>query len=171
MSLIDLMTMAKSNKELQKKILSRLWEFHPDKCFQCMRCTSGCTALKLLELKPHEIMKLVGLGLGDDLVASDVIWTCATCLKCTQRCPQKTSPYHVIMALRSLAVEREATVPEAYLKAVSQILENGLSKTIQKITTHKMETFDRTSLKLPEISTPQESFQTVFLKALEEKQA
>jgi len=74
------------------------------------------------------------------------------------------------MALRNLAVEREAKVPEAYLKAVSQILENGLSQTIQKITTRKMETFDRTSLKLPEISAPKESFQAVVLKALEEKQ-
>ncbi len=126
--------------------------------------------MKRLELEPHGIMKLVRLNFGNELVASEIIWTCATCLKCTQRCPQKASPYHVIMALRNLAVEREAKVPEAYLKAVSQVLENGLSQTIQKITTRKMETFDRASLKLPEFSAPKESFQASFLKALEEKQ-
>lgn len=170
MSLIDLMSMAKPDKESVTKILAKLGRSEFVDCFQCLKCTSGCTALKLLELKPHEIMKLVRLGFVDELAASEIIWTCATCLKCTQRCPQKGSPYHVIMALRNLAVEREAKVPEAYLKAVSQILENGLSQTIQKITTRKMETFDRTSLKLPEISAPKERFQAVVLKALEEKQ-
>lgn len=170
MSLIDLMSMAKPDKESTGKILAKLGRSEFMDCFQCLKCTSGCTALKLLELKPHEIMKLVRLGFVDELAASEIIWTCVSCLKCIQRCPQKASSYHVIMALRNLAVEREAKVPEAYMKAVSQILENGLAQIIQKITTRKMETFDRTSLKLPEIPAPKESFQTVFLKALEEKQ-
>ncbi|MEA2089597.1 MAG: 4Fe-4S dicluster domain-containing protein [Thermoproteota archaeon] len=170
MGLVDLMSMAKPNEESRTKILVKLGRNEFMDCFQCLKCTSGCTALKLLELKPHEIMKLVRLGFVDELAASEIIWTCATCLKCTQRCPQKASPYHVIMALRNLAVEREAKVPEAYLKGISQILENGLTQTIQKVTTRKMETFDRANLKLPEIPAPKESFQTVFLKALEEKQ-
>jgi len=162
--------MAKPSEKSRKELLVKLGRTEFIDCFQCLKCTSGCTALKLLELKPHEVMKLVRLGFVEELAASEIIWTCATCLKCIQRCPQKASPYHVIMALRNLAVEREAEAPEAYLKVVSQILENGLSQTIQKITTRKMETLDRTGLKLPEIPAPKDGFQTVFLKALEEKQ-
>ena len=169
MSLIDLMSMAKPNLESRDKILAMLRDKDLVNCYQCMKCTSGCTALKLLELKPHEIEKLVNLGFVDELVSSDIIWTCVTCLKCVQRCPQKASPYHVIMALRNLAVEREAKVPEAYMKIVSQILESGLIEGIQKVTTRKMETFDRESLELPKIVHPKESFQTAFLKALEER--
>lgn len=161
--------MAKPNLESRDKILVMLRDRTLVNCFQCMKCTSGCTALKLLELKPHEIEKLVNLGFVDELVSSDIIWTCVTCLKCIQRCPQKASPYHVIMALRNLAVEREAKVPEAYMKIVSQILESGLIEGIQKVTTRKMETFDRESLELPKIVHPKESFQTAFLKALEER--
>jgi len=114
-------------------------------------------------------VKLVNLGFVDELALSDIIWTCVTCLKCVQRCPQKASPYHAIMALRNLAVEREAKVPEALMKAVSQILETGLAEAVQKVTTNKMETFDRESLRLPKIPVPKESFQAVFLKALEER--
>jgi len=169
LSLIDLMSMAKPNLESRDKILAMLRDKDLVNCYQCMKCTSGCTALKLLELKPHEIEKLVNLGFVDELVSSDIIWTCVTCLKCVQRCPQKASPYHVIMALRNLAVEREAKVPEAYMKIVSQILESGLIEGIQKVTTRKMETFDRESLELPKIVHPKESFQTAFLKALEER--
>ncbi len=169
MSLTDLMSMAKPNLESRGKILAKIHGRELLNCFLCIRCTSGCTALKLLELKPHEIEKLVNLGFVDELVSSDIIWTCATCLKCFQRCPQKASPYHVIIALRNLAVEREAKVPEAYMKAVSQILEGGLAEQVQKVTNNKMETCDRESLKLFKIKPPKEGFQTVFLKALEER--
>lgn len=169
MSLIDSMSMAKPNLEVKTKILKKLHGRDLINCFQCIKCTSGCTALKLLELRPHEIEKLVNLGLVDELVSSDIIWTCVTCLKCVQRCPQKASPYHVIMALRNLAVEKEAKVPEAFMKSVSQILETGLAEAVQKVMTRKMESFDRDGLKLPKIMGPKESFQTVFLKALEER--
>jgi len=169
MSLVDLMSMAKPNKELRRKILAKLGQAELINCFQCLKCTSGCTAFKLLELIPHEVMKLVKLGFVEELVTSEIIWTCATCLKCSERCPQKASPYHVIIALRNLAVAQEAEVPEAYLKAVSQILETGLMQTVQKVTTKKMETFDREKLGLPNIKYPTETFKTVFLKALEER--
>jgi heterodisulfide reductase subunit C len=169
LSLTDLMSMAKPNLETRDRILSKLKGKELVNCFQCLKCTSGCTALKLLELKPHEIIKLVNLGFVDDLPSSNVIWTCATCLKCVQRCPQKASPYHVIMALRNLAVEREAKVPEAYMKIVSAILETGLAEFPQKIVDKKMEAVDRECLKLPKIKAPRESFQVIFMKAMEEK--
>jgi len=165
-SLTDLMTMAKSNKELQKKVLSQLWKVRPDECFQCMRCTSGCTSLKLLELKPHEIIVLVNSGFVEELVSSDIIWTCASCLKCRERCPQKASPYNVIIALRNLAVEKEAKIPEAYMKAIAQILETGLMQQEQTVTSHEMQPFNREKLELPKLQNAGEKFQAVFMKVL-----
>lgn len=169
LSITDLMSMAKPNLESRQKILNKLRGRDLVNCFQCIKCTSGCTALKLLELKPHEIEKLVNLGLVDELASSDIIWTCVTCLKCVERCPQKASPYHAIMALRNLAVEREAKVPEELMKAVSRILESGLAEPFQDIISRKMETLSRESLKLPKVYGSKESFQAVFLKALEER--
>ena len=166
MSLIDLMTMAKPNKELQKKILSGLWEVHPDECFQCMRCTSGCTSLKLLELKPHEIILLVNSGFVEEIVSSDIIWACASCLKCRERCPQKASPYDIIVALRNLAVEREVKIPEAYMKAVAQILETGLIQQVQTVTSREMQHFNREKLGLPKIQYADDKFKAIFMKAL-----
>ena len=170
MSLTDLMSMAKPKRKLREKTLLKLGGREPVNCFQCIKCTSGCTALKLLELKPHEIIKLADLGFIDELASSDIIWTCVTCLKCVQRCPQKASPYHVILALRNLAVEKEAKVPEGYLKIVSQILETGLAETVQKIVTNQMETCDRWSLKLPKVNPPKATFQAALMKMMEEKQ-
>lgn len=166
MSITDLMTMAKSNKQLRKKFLTSLWEVHPDECIQCMRCTSGCTSLKLLELKPHEITLLVNTGFIEELVTSDIIWACAACLKCRERCPQKASPYNTIMALRNLAVEQETKIPEAYMKAVAQILETGLTQQVQTVTSREMQPFNRQDLGLPEIQYPEEKFKAVFMRVL-----
>ena len=168
MSLTDLMSMARPDLGTREKMLTKMGKREFADCFQCAKCTSGCTAFKLLELNPQEVMKLVNLGFTGQLVASEIIWTCASCLKCMERCPQGASPYHVIMALRNLAVEQGGKVPETYLKAVSQILETGLMQTVQKVTTNKMETFDREKLGLPKIKYPTETFKAIFLKALEE---
>lgn len=89
MGIVDLMSMAKPNLEARDKLIAKLRNLEMTNCFQCMKCTSGCTALKLLELKPHEIMKMVNLGFVDELPSSEIIWTCATCLKCVERCPKK----------------------------------------------------------------------------------
>ncbi|UCE96722.1 MAG: 4Fe-4S dicluster domain-containing protein [Candidatus Bathyarchaeota archaeon] len=166
MSLTDLMTMAKSDKKLQRKILGQLWMVHPDECYQCMRCTSGCTSLKLLELKPHEITLLVNSGFIEELVSSDIIWTCASCLKCKERCPQKASPYNTIMALRNLAVEREAQIPEAYMRAISQILETGLMQQVQTVASKDNQPLNRETLGLPEMRGPDDKFQAVFIEVL-----
>ena len=161
--------MSKPSFENRDKILTKLHGREAVNCYQCAKCTSGCTSLKLLELKPHEIVKQVNLGFVDELSYSDIIWTCATCLKCVQRCPQKASPYHVIIALRNLSVAREAKVPEGYLKAVSQILETGLIDTPKRIVTRKMETLERDSFNLPKIKPPRASFQSLFMTVMEEK--
>jgi heterodisulfide reductase subunit C len=131
-----------------------------------MRCTSGCTSVKLLELKPHEITVLVNSGFIEELLSSDIIWTCAACLKCRERCPQRASPYTTIIALRNLAVEREAKTPEAYMKAVAQILETGLSQQIQMVISKDMQSHTRATLELPEIPPPSDKFKAVLMEVL-----
>jgi len=170
MSLTDLMSMAKPNSEMRERTLAKIGKREFADCFQCAKCTSGCTAFKLLELKPHEVMRLVNLGFTGELISSEISWTCVTCLKCMERCPQQASPYYVIMALRNLTIEQGGKVPEAYLNAVSQILETGFMQAVQKVTAKNMETLDRQKLGLPNIKNSAKTFKATFLKALEERE-
>lgn len=133
----------------------------------CMKCTSGCTVMELLETKPHEIVSLSKLGLVENLINSDTIWTCATCYKCRERCPQKVAPVDLIQILRNIAVREQAQVPEGYMKALTAILETGWIQEEQKVVTRSSETFDRQSLGLPGISVPGEAFKTALLSAME----
>lgn len=166
MALTDLMSMAKPNAALLAQLLGKLDDITPYSCYQCMRCTSGCTSMKLLETKPHEIIDLIKLGFIEELLNSDSIWSCAVCLKCKERCPQRVAPSDIILALRNLAVEREAHVPEGYLKMFTQIMDTGLMQNEQKVPGSDHKTYDRTALGLPELVYPSEKFKTAFMNTL-----
>ena len=170
MSITDLTTTKKPDSTLRLKILAKIGEQKPDNCFQCIRCTSGCPSMKILELKPHEIVNLARLGFIEELIASGIAWTCATCLKCKERCPQAVAPVDLIFALRNLAVEKEAKVPESFLHSLSAILENGFIQKPQKTVTRKLEKVNREKLGLPKFREPNDKFKTAFFKILEKSQ-
>ena len=107
MTITDLTSMTmpeKDKKERIKKILESLQQDIPEFCFQCGKCTSGCEAMKLLELEPHKIMSMTKLGFIEELINSDIIWTCITCYKCKERCPQRVAPVEVLYSIKNLAI-------------------------------------------------------------------
>jgi heterodisulfide reductase subunit C len=167
MSVTDQMTSKKPDAGLRLRVLSKIGEHKPYNCYQCIRCTSGCPSMKMLELKPHEIVALVKAGFIEELVNSGIVWTCATCLKCKERCPQAVAPVDLIMALRNLAVEKEVKIPESYLQALSMILECGFVSRPQATITRKLEKIDRDKLSLPKFREPDDKFKAALMKALE----
>ena len=167
MTITDLMTSKKPDAGLRLRVLGKIGEHKPYNCYQCIKCTSGCPSMKMLELKPHEIVALAKAGFIEELVNSGIIWTCATCLKCKERCPQEVAPVDLLLALRNLAVEMEAKVPESYLRQVSTVLETGFIQKPQETVTRKLEKVNREKLRLPKVSEPNEKFKSAFLRALE----
>ncbi len=167
MSITDLTTTTKPDLALRLKTLGKIGEHKPYNCFQCIRCTSGCPSMKMLELKPHEIVCLVRLGFVEELIASGIVWACATCLKCKERCPQAVAPVDVIFALRNLAVEKEAKVPESFLRSMSAILETGFIQRPQDTVTRRLEKVNREKLNLPRFREPDERFKAALFKVLE----
>jgi heterodisulfide reductase subunit C len=169
MSTTDQMTSKKPDAALRLSVLSKIGEHKPYSCYQCIKCTSGCPSMKMLELKPHEVVALAKAGFIDELVNSGIIWTCATCLKCKERCPQAVAPVDLIFALRNLAVDMEAKGPENFLQSTSMILECGHITRPQPTITRKLEKIDRDKLGLPKFKEPDERFKATFMKALETK--
>ena len=151
-SLVDLMTMAEPSEELKRKLNAHL-PLRTDMCIQCARCTSGCTAFRLLELEPHQIVALARLGFLDELVSSKVIWDCALCLRCVERCPQDVAPAEVILALRNEATARELEVPEKIMAMVMSIMETGLAFGPTKRAARDGRSYGREDVGLPPVET------------------
>ena len=157
MSVSDLTSMAEAQAELRREINERLKKLQDDVsdyCFQCAKCTSGCEAHKLLELEPHKIVALLKRGLIDELVNSDIIWTCMGCLKCKERCPQKVAPVDILFALKNKAVADGKQVPGKYTEILQSILSIGLLQDAQDVPTNSGESKNRKDFDLPPIAKP-----------------
>jgi heterodisulfide reductase subunit C len=174
MSIIDLTSMGEPQSQLRNEInerLSRLKDEISDYCFQCAKCTSGCEAHKLLELEPHKIVALLKRGLIDEMVNSDIIWTCMSCFKCRERCPQKVAPVEILFALKNLAVASGKQIPGKYTGILQSILSIGAIQDIQEVTNRENKTKKRADLGLPNISRPTDltKFQAGLMKIAVEK--
>ncbi len=174
MGIVDLTSMGEPQEELREEInqrLKKLQEEVSDYCYQCAKCTSGCEAHKLLELEPHKMVALLKRGLIDEMVNSEIIWTCMSCFKCRERCPQKVAPVDVLFALKNLAVASGKQVPGKYTQWLQSVLGTGLLQDIKTINTSDNKTKNRSDLNLPDISKPADpaKFQGMISKIAVEK--
>ena len=174
MSIIDLTSMGEPQKDIKNEINTRLKKLQgeiSEFCYQCAKCTSGCEAHKLLELEPHKIVALLKRGLIDELVNSDVIWTCMSCFKCRERCPQKVAPVEILFALKNIAVASGKPIPGKYSAMLQSILSIGLIQDAQTVSNHNNQTVKRNDLDLPDLSKPFDGnkFQLVLSKLAIEK--
>ena len=174
MSIVDLTSMSESQTAIKNEINQRLIKLRDessDYCYQCAKCTSGCEAHKLLELEPHKIIALLKRGLIDEMVNSEIIWTCMSCFKCRERCPQKVAPVEVLLALKNMAVASGKQIPGNYTAMLQSILSIGLIQDVKSVTTRDNKTKNRSELGLPEISKPVDTvkFQMVLSRLAVEK--
>ena len=169
MPITDLSSMSLPQGEERKKIETLLKEidlFKPGLCFQCTKCTSGCEAMKLLELEPHSITALAKVGFIDQLINSELIWTCVTCYKCKQRCPQKVSPVDIMYVLKNIAILQGKTVPGEYSNWLQNVIGTGFVFAPTDVRTKGGDMVNRQSLGLPEFSKPtdMEKFQGAMMQ-------
>ena len=138
-------------------------------CHQCGKCSSGCPAADFFDFRPRRIVAMVQLGMIKELLTSEVIWNCAQCLLCSERCPRDSGPSEVIQALQNLAYILDINVPEGYPALIDSILKTGAVQTPIKVKfwkelptkdmpRQKFEFRDRGSLGLPLLKKP-ENFQ------------
>ena len=75
-------------------------------CYQCKRCTAGCPAVDFMDIRPHQLVRLVRLGAAGLAVSSEAIWNCVGCYACTTRCPQSVPITELIYSLKSQALKQ-----------------------------------------------------------------
>ncbi len=128
---------------------------NPFVCFTCRTCSSLCTSGKVNVLNVAKIVRQIAIGLKDDVLRSKEIWTCATCMKCQEFCPQGVNPLDMIYFLQNKAVEAGMpTIPKAYVEMVTSIAKIGLIQPPQEVISVDFDEFDRAELELPELSMP-----------------
>lgn len=74
-------------------------------CFQCQKCSGGCTMATTTDLLPHVLVRLVQLDEAEAVLTSKAIWLCVGCQTCTTRCPNELNLGEVMDGLRQIALE------------------------------------------------------------------
>ncbi len=75
-------------------------------CYQCAKCTSGCPVADRMDLKPHQVMRLLQLGETEELLAAGGPWQCVGCETCTARCPNDVDISVALAQIREEALKR-----------------------------------------------------------------
>lgn len=84
------------------------------RCFSCGTCTAGCPVREIDEkYNPRKIIRMVLLGMREEVLSSDFIWLCSTCYTCYDRCPQDVRLTDIMTALKNIAT-REGHVHPAF---------------------------------------------------------
>lgn len=86
-------------------------------CYQCEKCTNGCPLTFAMDIKPHQAMHCLQLGLTDEVIGSDTVWVCASCETCTTRCPNDIDIAHVMDSLRQLSMKRGVKTSQKHAPA------------------------------------------------------
>jgi len=115
-------------------------------CVQCGMCSSNCPYSDIWEVKPHQVIAMVLLGMRDQAVSCESIWTCATCFMCAERCPQGVEIANVMFALKNIAA-RERGMPEGYKLFSQQVYETGRAAEITVLRER-----ERSKMGLPTVS-------------------
>ena len=104
-------TKQKATGNLLKAVLKKA-DVDLSACYQCKKCSIGCPVADQTDSPPSEIIRRLQLGAGDELLQTDLIWTCLSCETCYARCPNQINFPAVIDALKSIALQKGAARPE-----------------------------------------------------------
>lgn len=77
-------------------------------CNQCGKCSAGCPVVAVMDRLPSQAIRMAQLGL-EEVLESNAIWICASCLTCVTRCPKGVDLPRLMETLRQLALRKGVT--------------------------------------------------------------
>src|SRR4030042_3143722 len=89
----------------QRKFIARIEKLSGENvfaCYQCGRCSAGCPMASEMRLLPNQIIRLVQMGLDEDVLRSKTLFLCASCFTCESRCPKGIDMARAMEAVRHI---------------------------------------------------------------------
>jgi heterodisulfide reductase subunit C2 len=127
------------------------------KCFSCGVCSARCPIEKIEpEYNPRRIIRMILLGMEEELLKEEFLWHCSTCYTCQESCPQEVDFTEVIFVLRNMAV-RKGLAPAGVTAARNLLEQQGRMYEVGDFENEK-----RREMGLPEIKGKAEELQKIL---------
>jgi nitrate reductase gamma subunit/Pyruvate/2-oxoacid:ferredoxin oxidoreductase delta subunit len=84
--------------------LKRYGAFDVAACFNCGNCTAVCPLTTVEATFPRRLIRYAQVGMKDELLSSEELWTCYGCGECSETCPRQAEPSQFMAAARRYAV-------------------------------------------------------------------
>ncbi|MGD2072481.1 MAG: 4Fe-4S dicluster domain-containing protein [Candidatus Thorarchaeota archaeon] len=123
-TLIDPIDMSKLDSSFRNEINSMPNGEELNACFACSTCTAACPIANQWIYKPHQLIRMIILGMRDEVLSCKEIWECLTCFQCQERCPQKVRVTDIFFDCKNLASEK-GIVPDNILGLGKELVDKG----------------------------------------------
>ena len=113
------------------------------RCFSCMCCSSGCQFQHIMDVKPHQVIRMALMGLKEEVLAAKGPWLCVGCNTCSTNCPNAIDIPAVMDAIRQVTIAENRKIPEPNILNFHEAVVNSVERYGR---THKLEIMMRYKL-------------------------
>jgi ferredoxin len=86
--------------EFKEEVLEKVPDALLDLCLTCGTCTGGCPASGLMDMDPRKLLRMVNLGMDEEVKKSKWAWVCTMCARCVNACPMKINIPKLVYNIR-----------------------------------------------------------------------
>ncbi len=69
-------------------------------CLTCGLCSSGCPATGLHGMDPRKFLRMLAMGLDDEIKSTPWVWLCTMCQRCIYACPMSIDIPQLVYKVR-----------------------------------------------------------------------
>ena len=118
------------DREVKEAVLDKVPQGGFDLCLTCGTCTGGCPASEQLDMDPRRLIRMLVLGMDEEIINSDWKWVCSMCGRCKLACPMDIDIPKLVYHLRA-RIPREKR-PRGILGSCDQHIRTGSAMGAQK---------------------------------------
>ena len=108
--------------EFREKVQDLVPDGNLNLCFTCGTCSGGCPATGIENMDPRKFVRMVALGMDEEVMTTPWVWMCTMCQRCVYACPMNVNiPQMVYLARQSWPREKR---PKGILGSCDMALRN-----------------------------------------------